>query len=611
LAACPAGTGGPTFQPALAGEASQRLWVVLDGLLYNREDLLAALRPDLPEGQSDAALVLAGYRRWGEGVLDRLDGDFAFAVWDGRRDVLFAATDPFGLRPFFYAARGDLFVFGPYVRQLEALPWVGREVDDRAIVSLLVDVWDDAGATFSRNVRQLPPGHSLRARAGGMTVRRYWEPGTRPTGGCASEEDVLIRFEDLFRQAVRRRLLAAGSLGLLMSGGFDSTAVAGMVADVCRRDQPALPPPLILSGRFGDLPCDESGYIEAALRGLPFASRSVTALAAGMSIDQMRQDVCRHDAPFLNRQRPLCNELVAAVRSAGVGVLLTGLGGDELTTDYGYSADLLRSGRLRLFLRSVRHASRAEGLPLGRLLFELFREAAPEAVKWPYRQFRRLLPAGASPAAPEWLTPAAARLASAADRGRSQRSRRFPSKTAEFAWQAVTDPYTHWSNRWWVAEFAAVGVRICCPLLDRRLFEFVLGIPSRFRPCCDGVGRFKLLISRGLRRYLPRELHARDGKVFFESYNNAVFDSSFEQLRAYLFGTPEWHAEAFVSRARACLLFEAYRQGADGAGPDALARARQIEPLWRIAGLEVWLRERRSDLDPLTPYSPHEETFHG
>ena len=533
---------------------------------------------------------------WGADVVDHLSGDIAFAIWDGDRNTLFAATDPFGLRPFCYARDESRFAFGSRVGQLERLPWVGTDVNERTVVSLLSDVWDDSGATFLRNVRQLPPGHCLSVTASRATLRCYWSPRRWPRPECRSEPEVLERFEELVRDAVRVRLEDPGRLGILMSGGFDSTAVSGVIGDLWQREGRAQqrPVPLVISGRFGNLPCDESRYIDAALRRLPFESRPVAVLDRGLSPDEILQDVRRHEAPFVSRQRPLCEEFASVARNAGVATLMTGLGGDELTTDYGYSADLLRTGRLARCYRSAVCASRGDGVSLARVFLEILREACPAAVKRPYRSLRRLLGRNRRPT-PDWMSPEAVALACTLARPNAEPSPNFPSRTAEYAWRVACDPYSHWSNRWWVTEFAASGIRVCSPLLDRRLFEFVLGIPARLRPCCDGVARFKLLISRGLRRYLPEELHRRGDKVFFESYNNLVFEQTFAGLREYLFDGAEWLSEPFVPRVRAKALFEASGPVA-AATPDALARSQQIEPLWRIAGLEVWLRARHSDV---------------
>ena len=99
--------------------------------------------------------------------------------------------------------------------------------------------------------------------------------------------------------------------------------------------------------------------------------------------------------------------------------------------------------------------------------------------------------------------------------------------------------------------------------------------------------------------------------MFFESYNNHVFDLTVDGILAYLFEGREWHSERFVSRPCVQALFEAYRRPDVPAECDPLTRARQADPLWRIAGLELWLRERKRGLDSPSPCHPFLETAHG
>ena len=266
LAACP----GPTAAPCQSrGLANARRCAAVDGVLYNRHQLATALGLDFTGGGTDeAALILAGYRRWGPAVLDRLLGDFAFAVYDERMGALFAAVDPFGLRPFYYATGEESFAFASRVGQLEAFPWVGDAVDGRTVVSFLADSGTSPEATFNAKVRQLPPGHCLTARAGEFCVRRYWRPGGDGGIGCADAEEILRGSRNSFATLPPRVCLdPRGRLGILMSGGFDSIAVAGVIADIYRSERLPGPSPVVISGRFGSLPCDESEYIDAARAG--------------------------------------------------------------------------------------------------------------------------------------------------------------------------------------------------------------------------------------------------------------------------------------------------------------------------------------------------------
>jgi asparagine synthase (glutamine-hydrolysing) len=570
-------------------------WAIVDGVFYNREELTVALGKLDPEPTNEH-LALAAYQRWGNGFLDQLVGDFALAIWDGTAKSLFAAVDPFGLRTFYYARAESRFAFASRISQLRLLPWVGEAINDRMVVSFLMDVWNDARQTFYRNVAQLPPGHCLQASQNGTVIRRYWQLGIKKACTAVRPAEVLEQFADLFRLAVRQRLVRDKPFGILMSGGLDSTSLAGMLADIYSREAESLRPPVVISAQFGDLPCDESPYINAVLRRLPFESRQVSGLnGQPPSIEELWEDVRRHEWPALNRQRPLFEAFVKTARSFGAQMLLNGLGGDELTTDYRYYHDLLIRGGVLGILRSARLVNRVEGIPTGKALFSLLREVCPEEIKGVYRWLRRRMQASSSEKDdyPTWMTPQARRMAMEIGPSVAPPPEGFGSQTLELAWQIISSPYAAWANRWLVDEFAANGIRCSFPFLDRRLFEFVFSIPPRLRPRCKGPPWFKPFITQGLAAFLPPELRIRDAKVHFETYNCYVFRGEFESLRRCLFESGDWCSESFVPHRQAQHLFENFQMSPDDIRQDAVGTSKKIESLRRIAGLELWLRERR------------------
>src|SRR5262249_28033521 len=146
-------------------------------------------------------------------------------------------------------------------------------------------------------------GHCLEASASGTRVRRYWKPGVKHTCMAKKPLEVLDQFADLFRQAVRARLVRDHPFGILMSGGLDSTSIAGMVADIYRHEPSGLSPPVVISAQFGNLPCDETPYIDAVLRRLPFEARRISAMnGRPPSREAFWEDLQRHEWPALNRQ---------------------------------------------------------------------------------------------------------------------------------------------------------------------------------------------------------------------------------------------------------------------------------------------------------------------
>ncbi len=353
----PAGTrpgGGPARRSAPV--------VAFDGRLHHVADVRPWVGRAAAAAGGNAADAIAGiYRSAGEAVLDHIVGDFAFALWDPEARELMLATDPMGLRPLYYAQCPDrgMLAFASHSSTLRALDWVGSDVDDEAVVAHLLDLPRDPGRSFFRNIRSLPSGHRLRWRAGRVEVARYWGPRFAPSG-IGSVDEMLEAFEHSFRTAVAERLDPAAPTAILMSGGYDSTAVAGAAAALRRETPTAVPVLAAISATFGDLPCDESSRIDMALAANGLPGHRVCPLGRGITIDSMRRDVVRHDAPFVNFQAPFAADYSAIARDLGVTTLMTGLGGDELTIDFDYQIDFARTMGARRFLTTVRRVARIE-----------------------------------------------------------------------------------------------------------------------------------------------------------------------------------------------------------------------------------------------------------
>jgi asparagine synthetase B (glutamine-hydrolysing) len=498
--------------------------------------------------------------------------------------------------------------------QLRILPWVGSGLNDRMIVSFLLDKWKDPFATFYSRIQQLPAGHCLWADGSRLTARRYWRPGTKNICQATRPSDVLQEFADRFRQAVRQRLVSnewkvmsdesvgavLGSplathhspttIGILMSGGLDSTAMAGMAADILHREPENVPPMVVISALFGDLPCDESKYIEAALRRLPFPSCQLDGRAGPYTLDNLQEDMRRHEWPVLHRQGPLFMAFREAAQSCGARILLNGLGGDELTTDYRYYRVPMMRGNPLGILRAAHLVRQVEGMSLGKSLYLLAREACPEEIKRPYRWVRRRIRPGPPPAWSSWLSPDFRKLAEELDSTPDPPPQAFDSETLELAWRILTNPGASWANRFLVDEFAAAGIQCRFPFLDRRLFDLVFSIPAHLRPRCQGSPWFKPLIAEALSDFLPKEIRRRDAKVDFGAYNCYVFDRSLESLRPCLFDG-QWKSECFVSRSQAQSLFDSYSRLKQGWNHRTNDEIKRMETLRDIAGLELWLRE--------------------
>ena len=216
-------------QPLIGGEG--RYVLVADIRLDNRDELTEALRIPAPQARNlcDAAILLAAIERWDESCLERIVGDYAFAVWDGARRRLLLARDPLGQRPLHYHRGNKFFAFASMPKGLHALPEIPYAPDEERIAELLVLMPETGTKSFFAGIERVEPGHVVAVTANGLATRRHWQPSRRRIA-LRRPEDYSEALRELLDQAVSCRLRGTGDVGAYLSGGLDSGAVAATAA---------------------------------------------------------------------------------------------------------------------------------------------------------------------------------------------------------------------------------------------------------------------------------------------------------------------------------------------------------------------------------------------
>ncbi len=214
--------------------AAERYWIVFNGEIYNYQDLRAGLlsRGHSLKTKSDTEAILALYQEKGERCVDDLRGMFAFAIWDRKEKSLFIARDRIGKKPLVYAHRPDgTLLFGSEIRCLFGLdPKLPREIDPVAVDMFLSLQYIPSPRAIYREVRKLPPGHSMTWKAGKLDVRRYWDLplGKPPITTDFEEAKRLLR--DTLTESTRLRMISDVPLGAFLSGGVDSSIIVALMA---------------------------------------------------------------------------------------------------------------------------------------------------------------------------------------------------------------------------------------------------------------------------------------------------------------------------------------------------------------------------------------------
>ena len=317
-----------------------RYWVVQNGEIYNYVELRSELEGLGHRFQTscDTEVLANAYAEWGPDCLDRLNGDFAFAVWDVRTRGLFLARDRFGVRPLFIAELGGDFWFASEVKALLRHPQARRELDREALAEFFVTWANPSGRSSFPGIRELPPGCSLRVSSDGIeSPRRWWDLEFAPELDRRDDE-LLEELRELLDDSVRIRMRADVPVAVYISGGLDSSAVAALA-------HPYAESGLTLFGvGFEDPRYDETEYQQAAASAM--GAELIQTQAGPATIAELLPAVARFaERPTLRTAPAPLLQLAATVHQNGTKVVLTGEGADELFAGY----DIFREDKVRRF----------------------------------------------------------------------------------------------------------------------------------------------------------------------------------------------------------------------------------------------------------------------
>ncbi|PYX98713.1 MAG: asparagine synthase (glutamine-hydrolyzing) [Acidobacteria bacterium] len=219
----------------------QSVWIVFNGEIYNHPKLRPILetRGHRYVTNSDTETILHLYEEYGEDCVHHLQGMFAFAIWDRVRRKLFCARDRLGIKPFYYATTAGDFVFASEIKALLEVPGLRHEVNRRALPEFFAFGYLSSAETLFKDIYKLLPGHrlsiDLNAEEKSPHVTQYWDLDISRSESSVAEADYVNQFDSLFTETIRMHLMSDVPLGVFLSGGLDSSAIAAVVADL-RKD---------------------------------------------------------------------------------------------------------------------------------------------------------------------------------------------------------------------------------------------------------------------------------------------------------------------------------------------------------------------------------------
>jgi asparagine synthase (glutamine-hydrolysing) len=319
-----------------------RYWVMQNGEIFNYPELqteLAALGHRFATN-SDTEVLAHAYEEWGVECLHRLNGEFAFAVWDRETSELFLARDRFGIRPLFLIENSGRLAFASEVKALLRHPDAARTFDPVAIVQAFTLWATEPARTSFAGIRELPPGHWLRVGPRGREERRWWDVRfASPDDARTDPESVLVdELAELLDDATRIRLRADVPVGTYLSGGLDSSAVTALAQRHTRH------PVHAFAIGFTDAAFDETE--EQNLVANRLGTEVTRIVMDGRAIAELMPRVVHlSEKPTLRTAPAPLLKLSETVRAAGYKVVLTGEGADEMFAGY----DVFKLDKVRRF----------------------------------------------------------------------------------------------------------------------------------------------------------------------------------------------------------------------------------------------------------------------
>jgi asparagine synthase (glutamine-hydrolysing) len=540
-------------QPLRLGD----LCLVFNGEIYNYLELREELRGlgHSFETEGDGEVLLHAWAEWEEGALDRFNGMFAFAVWDGERGRLTLAVDPFAEKPLLYRQLGEGLLFASDVRALKAFdPAIGMADEGAVRDFVALGAMPRLPRTFFADVLRLPPAHVARWERGRLSLRRYWRPLRAPVPA----DPVLAagRLRELLCDSVRLRMRSDVPVGTSLSGGVDSSAIVAISARLegghVRH---------AFTATFPGFERDEWDYAEEVARAANVARHHAVRPRVEELLEDLELLVRDQQEPFAGTSIYAQWRVTRAAREAGVIVLLDGQGGDELFGGYaGIAGWALRAAGPRAALGAL-----VEDRALaGELAIAYAVGRTPRALARAHRLRR------ASP----YVAHEIARAAAAVDRLPADWRETSSPLRRELLTQAF---HTSLPNlcRYGDRNSMAHSVEMRMPFLDRRVAEFALSLPPGevFK---DGVT--KRALRAALRGVVPDRVLDRREKVGYETPERAWFDDPAGRERiAQVVLDPSLRASGRYD------VGALERDYAAGSWSD-------VSALWRVLNVELWLR---------------------
>ena len=484
------------------------VWIVFNGEIYNYRELRTLLlsKGHVLKSQTDTEVIVHLYEELGPECLKQLRGMFAFAIWDTRQHALFLARDRVGIKPLYYCQTGESLVFASEIKAILADPTVERALSPEIIDRFLTFFYTPGDETMFKAIRKLAPGHYLLSKDGRVETRQYWDLSFAKASRPRTAADARDELVSLLAETVSQHMIADVPVGVLLSGGVDSTGVLSFAAQT--REQ-ALSTYTV--GFAGAGVVDERPYAKLAAKTFGTQHYETTISAADFAafmpdyVRHMEEPVCEPPAVALY--------FVSKLARNHVKVLLSGEGGDEAFAGYSNYRNILwleRAKRAFPLLTGVA----GKGMGLANLLLtapRLSKYAPLMKAPFPGYYFSRT-------STPYLNGNGMSALYSgdfAGSLNRQDALAPIQRLHDHVRGQETLDGMLYIDTKTWLPDDLLIkadkitmanSIELRVPLLDHKILEFAAALPSEFK--VHGF-RTKYILKQALRSRVPKAILTR------------------------------------------------------------------------------------------------------
>jgi asparagine synthase (glutamine-hydrolysing) len=556
------------------------IWIVYNGEIYNhaelRERMLA--RGHTYRTQSDTESIIHLYEEYGRDCVKHLRGMFAFVIWDKRKRVLFGARDRLGIKPFYYRLQDHTFLFGSEIKTILAYAGVAAEFNASVLPEYLAFGYVAGEETFFSGIRKLPPGHTLELNeTGELDIQRYWDLSAQDDPDVRPRSYYVKRYRELLEEAVSMHLMSDVPLGVFLSGGLDSSAVAALTARM----------------RTDPINTFSVGYAEQEYSELPWAqtvSKHIGSQHHEVKVTR-QQFFDTLPAVIWHEDEPVCWTssvalyYVAKLAREQVVVVLTGEGSDETLagyTRYPWTVWNARMDSVYRALTPARFRSMVrDGIQSGRLSASLRRKlehtcVGRDGASWPSFFFDNFYSAFSAAEQSELLSDSMQHAIASTYTGSMAPWERSSGKLLKRL--LYTDINTYLVELLMKQDqmSMAASLESRVPFLDHVLVEFAASIPSQY--ATRGL-EGKEILKSAVEDVLPHSIIYRKKMGFPTPWSGWLVGQQLQEIENLMLEPRTLERNLFRPEALRRIFAEHRSRTRDNS-----------TRIWRLLNLELWLR---------------------